>query len=514
MIEKQQRLNQIHAFFVACLLIGLFFRFYNLGGWLRFTGDEARDVLAAYEITQGIRFPIQGPKIHIGFGFLGPAYYYLLALPLWISGGSPAAAGWLSALFDLGAAFIFFFLVKKLFDRQTAWIALSLYLISFQIIFYARWGWHPSLVPFFTLLSIYGSLQITDGESRWAPATLLSFSIALQLHLTVVVLAVPIAIALWIGRKHLHPAMFLFGIVVSSLPFLPLIQFEITNDYPNVRGALALFSFQQASAWENPIPFLINSLSPISTLEIVHKSIQLIPGGRLSSLFNGILFGFGLLLLVQSEIKERYRLILASWFILPVLALFLYSGFRPDYYLISWFSLPILTIAYGLSWLFDRKEYQPIAIVLGIGLLGINGATGSAYFQWMGDRGEEYSFYHGLPLQAREEIIEQLAAEEADIPFDVTLVTWAWPNHQPYLYLLHVEANSPTMIDLYESLNGESGPFITHSIQSDLLSDRDARSFEKTHFIIKEPDTLPLPPELRQAIKIGEFGQTGLYRLP
>ena len=144
----------------AVIGVGLFWRSYHLNDWLRFTGDEARDLFAAFQIMQGNSFPTHGPKVHIGFGYLGPAYYYLLALPLWLMKGAPVAAGWLTVLVDGAAIGLVFLVGKRLFNAITGWIAALLYAFSFQVIFYARWGWHPSLVPFFTLLVIYSCLRL------------------------------------------------------------------------------------------------------------------------------------------------------------------------------------------------------------------------------------------------------------------------------------------------------------------------------------------------------------------
>lgn len=113
------------------LAIGLFMRTYQVGAWLRFTGDEARDTLAAFEIATGRYFHSKGPKIAAGFGILGPAFYYMMAIPLKMSQGHAASFGWLIALLDFAAIGLLFLLVRRLFTQRIALFTAALYAVSF-----------------------------------------------------------------------------------------------------------------------------------------------------------------------------------------------------------------------------------------------------------------------------------------------------------------------------------------------------------------------------------------------
>src|SRR5438270_12987844 len=45
--------------------------------------DTARDVYYAYSIRHGLWYPLEGPVLG-GAVHLGPAWFYLMALPLWV----------------------------------------------------------------------------------------------------------------------------------------------------------------------------------------------------------------------------------------------------------------------------------------------------------------------------------------------------------------------------------------------------------------------------------------------
>src|SRR6266498_3487708 len=52
--------------------------------WSTPSADTADELLRAYEIRHGIAFPLEGPFLGNAL-HLGPAWWYLTALPLWIS---------------------------------------------------------------------------------------------------------------------------------------------------------------------------------------------------------------------------------------------------------------------------------------------------------------------------------------------------------------------------------------------------------------------------------------------
>ena len=67
---------QNHKSFLVFLVIGLFFRFYNLDDRLYFIYDQGRDALQIERLISG-DFTLVGPSTGINGLFLGPLWYYL-----------------------------------------------------------------------------------------------------------------------------------------------------------------------------------------------------------------------------------------------------------------------------------------------------------------------------------------------------------------------------------------------------------------------------------------------------
>ncbi len=514
-----EKLTSSQMVLVGCAILflgaGFFMRTYQVGEWLRFTGDEARDTLAAYEIATGRYFHSKGPKIGAGFGSLGPAFYYLMAVPLRLAQGEPAVFGWFIALVDFASIGMLFVLIRRVFNQRIGLITAGLYAVSFQIVFYARWGWHPSLVPFFIFLIMWGCLEVAEEKPGWIPILLLTFSIALQLHLTVILFVVPITIALWYGRHALMIPISAFGLLVLIYPFVPLLVYEINNGYPNLLGSQYLYADQNASPWISPTGYLINSLTTISTTQIVHKSITLLPGRFAVDVLNIGLFMAGVWAFTRKQLARSTWLLLLSWIVVPIVAMVVFRGFRPDYYLITWFAIPLVFAALALDWMWQRWQLKGVAIVVTCAIVAINLAAAVSHFRLLDQPGEAFWFYYGSTLSRKQELVDLLVGDVADTHYDLALVSWSWPNHQPYGYLLMDEENPPRQMWMFESADVDRGPFVSHWIDGRrfnvvAVEDQPAEMI----YIIKEPDTLPFPPELKNAEKVGVVGRTGLYKLP
>src|SRR3989344_7457131 len=68
--------------FIGIILLAAFFRFYRLPEYMTFLGDEGRDALMIRRILVEHDLPLIGPTTSIGNIYLGPLYYYMMAVPM------------------------------------------------------------------------------------------------------------------------------------------------------------------------------------------------------------------------------------------------------------------------------------------------------------------------------------------------------------------------------------------------------------------------------------------------
>lgn len=503
-----------HSIWLIYLLL-LFFglRLVGVADWMRFTGDEARDAVAAYKIVRGLAFPLLGPKVHLGFGNLGPAYYYLLALPTYLFNGHAMAAGVLTAVIDLFSIALLYRVGSRLFNWQVGFVSAVIYGVSFTAIFYARWGWHPSLVPFFALLAIHGLLLVQDGHERALPQVTLALALGVQFHLSMLLLGPVLLWVLWQRWREISARLWLFSLGMGIYPLLPILWYEVTNGWPNTLGLLNFFTFKGEQLFTSPWPYLLESLQIISSSQVIHRGIQLFPDSGVVLWLNLFLVIGGVtVLLVTSALKRKYWGIVALWAVLPPLVMALYTGTRPDYYLLLWFPIPILLVALFLVWVWQQKKQ--VAMGLAITLILINLMAGIMYARYLQSLEQTYSFFYAAPLQQKSDAVSVVVEHAGKRPFDVTIVSWNWPNHIPYNYLLMQEPKHPAHMLVYESASGTDGPFTLHVLDTNpYWSPVPVYSAHGT-YILREPDTLPMPPTLSSARYIDQVGTIGIYYLP
>ena len=70
------------------LLLAAFLRLWRINSLFHFMGDEGTQSQAIWRLIHG-HPPLLGPSLSIGAMHLGPLFYYLEAIPMLISGGSP-----------------------------------------------------------------------------------------------------------------------------------------------------------------------------------------------------------------------------------------------------------------------------------------------------------------------------------------------------------------------------------------------------------------------------------------
>src|SRR5258708_39028554 len=103
--------------------------------------------------------PLIGPGTSIGNMYLGPLYYYMMAIPLLLANFSPVGPAVFIAALSIVTIFLIWKVIHEWFPtKNTNWGALTgafLYAISPVVLIYSRSSWNPNIMPFFALLTIY-----------------------------------------------------------------------------------------------------------------------------------------------------------------------------------------------------------------------------------------------------------------------------------------------------------------------------------------------------------------------
>lgn len=222
----------------SILLLGLFLRFYRLFETAMFVGDQGRDYLAARDIILDRRLTFVGPQTSIPWLYLGPFFYYFLALFLILGKFNPIWPVLGTAFFGVLGVYLIFILGRRLFNEKVGLLSAFFYAISPYAVLQSRISLHPSIYPFFVILyflSLMENLNQKRKKILWALILVASFLVAVQLHLSAILL-IPISLLIYdskvrrpiFGLKKLFLKIFLISVfslclykILMGSPFTP-----------------------------------------------------------------------------------------------------------------------------------------------------------------------------------------------------------------------------------------------------------------------------------------------------
>src|SRR3990172_10520288 len=136
-ITKWVKENRLEAFWLAVILIiGAFFRLYRIDEYMTFLGDEGRDAIIVRRLLVNFDPILIGPRTSIGDMYLGPLYYYLIAIPLLLANFSPVGPSVFVALLGVVTIFFIWYVTREWFGWLAGGLSALLYAISPVVITY------------------------------------------------------------------------------------------------------------------------------------------------------------------------------------------------------------------------------------------------------------------------------------------------------------------------------------------------------------------------------------------
>lgn len=454
MVEKFIVLLRKHWILIAILLLAAFLRFYRIGDYLTFLGDEGRDALAVYNILHG-DFTLLGPRSSAADFYYGPIYFYLIAPFLWLFGYDPVGPAVFVALLGVITVYLVYRVGKELMHPYAGLVAAALYAVSPIVVIYSKTSWNPNPLPFVALLTLYlcyFAVRTHALKKFFLVGFLLG--IALQLQYMALSLGLIVAIYTLVGtylvqkeiqlRRYLTQYSVIFvGFLVGFSPFL---AFEVKHGFPNIRTIYAYIFTHKVD------PVHVNGESPAMKVgEVIFRLF-----GRLITRFPelqsvNIHTNFVLLLWYIATILlaiicivgiVRIKNTLAKSLFIVWLAVaagsFAFSKETIyDYHLGFSFPLPFLLLGNALVIPLTVKKWQPMLRVVTIGFciaLVIFNLAGSSLL---------------YPPNKQKDQVKEIAnfiVEKTDgKPFNFALITLGNSDHA-YRYYFTLASHDPVVI--------------------------------------------------------------------
>lgn len=164
---------------------------------MEFKSDQARDASIIFKVVEKKSpWPVQGPSLgddrkkvleqNDSF-HVGPIHYYFQIISAKIFGDYPDKLAYPDLFFSILTIPLFYFFLKRYFNKNLSLGLAGLYSISFFAVNYSRFAWNPNSIPFFVLLLILALYEFLKNKEqvgwKWVIILGLALGIGSQLHI-------------------------------------------------------------------------------------------------------------------------------------------------------------------------------------------------------------------------------------------------------------------------------------------------------------------------------------------
>lgn len=335
------------AIALVLFILALSLRLYHFENRAPFDWDQNRDYTEVRRIASGEPV-VLGPVAKGAGGFyLGSLYYYMLYPAYSLFNGNLRALPLTSIFLDSLVVGAVFMLLTNIWSLRQALILSILWGGSFFVIDAARISWNVVLIPLWSLgviFSLYGITNSTNKQSLYLLGLLAGLSF--HIHVTAIPL-IPIAGLVFLRHFRYPLSSWLITAIFALLPLTPLLAYDMTHAFANLRLAKALIAYQ-ASQTTGLWDMLIMGATKLG---------KVLQGLLLSRFVDSVWLGISILLLaVQAMWRSQGVVKIAGLFVIIsyslVVALHDY-GFPEYYFAICYLAMLILVIHWitKMSWL-------------------------------------------------------------------------------------------------------------------------------------------------------------------
>ncbi len=360
---------------VLILLIGAFLRFYHLGDYMEFLGDQGRDVLVIRDFFKHQDLFFIGPRTSIGDMYLGPYFYYLIAPSLLLANFNPVGPAVFIALLNLVTIVLIYLIAQKWFNRQVGLMAAFLFTISPVVIKYSNFIWNPNIMPLFSLLFIYFFFEaIIRQKYKYFLYASLSFVMVINSHYLGLAL-LPLPGIYWlltfikhfkVKSKQLRPFLTnsLLAVLIFIISLTPQVLFDFKHDGQNLKALIRFFTYRENTVSIKPykaIPELPLIFNQVNSSLLAAENLST---GLIISITFALLIGAYFLF---TKKNKTYFWVIFGWYLLGLSALALYKQHLYNHYFAFLFPVVFILIAV----LIHRFKYLGIPLFLFISFISL-----------------------------------------------------------------------------------------------------------------------------------------------
>jgi 4-amino-4-deoxy-L-arabinose transferase-like glycosyltransferase len=351
--------NKFLVLVLIIFLFELFLRFYQIELKNPFGYDQVDNAWAAQKIIVHHQFPLVGMVAKGNSGiFIGPLYYYLIAIVYWITSLNPIASGIFAALTSIFTFWVIFYVTKKLFSIETAIIAVFINTFVLPAIIFDRVQWPVNFIPAISLLIFYLLYKITQGDVKKIIILAIMIGISFSIHFTAIFFPIIIFLTLpFFPRTKETLKYILISIPIFLIFLIPNILYQLQQKSSNSNFSSYLQTYYHGFHLTRVWQLLGDAIIQFNAYSFWDKLTPL----KFIALPVFIFF-----YLYKSTSKKTlvFCYLIMLWFVVPWFIFATYSGEISDYYFSINRFLALIIVSYFFTRLWNIKNFIPKFVVI------------------------------------------------------------------------------------------------------------------------------------------------------
>lgn len=353
------------------LVLGLIFL--TLGFKYTFSWAHDHDLYSwiAKDIVINHHLRLTGQITSVDGVFIGPLYYYLIALVYAIFKMNPLSAMVVTTLIGLASIWSIYFVIREFWGKKAGQIGAFLMATSTGIALYQRWSVPTEPAILWSIWFVYVILKSIKGDKKilWLYGVLLG--LVYHVHIALLpILPLPIIAYLFSGKNIIErlknikfKEYFIFALIffIFSSPFW---LFEAKHNWSQVKSTIAAMKI------ENKGPTGIKKFNKVvnaSAREVQRDLVQGFEGFRVEYLWL-IFFAMSFVLIKKKVINGKQFGYFMAWIILISLAQFTSKKTVSEYYFTNFIPIFFIVFVLFVDEILTNKYLLSLFLVIYLGL--------------------------------------------------------------------------------------------------------------------------------------------------
>ncbi|HVZ58940.1 MAG TPA: glycosyltransferase family 39 protein, partial [Patescibacteria group bacterium] len=344
-------------FLIVLAVVAFFLRFYLLPQHLFFGPEQGIDFMVIRDIATGHKLTLIGAKTDIPGIFHGPIYYYIAAIPFFLSYGNPLSVSFLLVMIQSLSIFLIYGLGKEMWDQRVGLIAAMLLTVSYAAVVYSRWlSAQPIAIPFVCLF-FYAFVRFLKGSKSYLLLAAFSFGLLVQSQFLNLLLFSAILMVL-VAIFYRHFIKTPLSLLISSVAILGVtslgnfLLFDIKHQFLMSKAIGDLLAGKRGfylapqiifqTIWQQAVDFYS------ATLTLARPQLTI-------AFF--VIITLLLLVKLRHPLKNMSQTVLFVWLFVPFALFFILHHEVILHYFIPFLPAYILAIAYALELLIRQNKH-------------------------------------------------------------------------------------------------------------------------------------------------------------